>query len=77
MPKMPTTVLHDLPARLQTAARDVRDTTTARLHALELRDHLVVQACDAGMTEQEVARLIGVHKSRVSAILRASDPEDD
>lgn len=68
-------VLADLPARLKAAAADVADAKGAWEHALKLRDELVVQAVDEGMTQRQVAKLIGVHFGRITPILAGSQPD--
>lgn len=68
-------VLLDMRTRLKAAAATAADAKTGYLIALKLRNGLVVQAVDEGMEQQEVARLIGVHKSRVVTILADSQPD--
>lgn len=74
---MATTVLNDLPARLKTAAEEVRDAKVAYDLALEQRDALVVTAVDTGMSQKAVAEIIGVAKGRISPILASSQRDAD
>lgn len=68
-------VLFDMPTRLKAAAATVSDAKAGYLMALQLRNAIVVQAVDEGMEQQQVAKLIGVHKSRVVTILADSQPD--
>lgn len=72
----PTEVAHDLPDRLRAAAAAVADAQSALTLRLKHRRELILEAIDdEGMNHQEVAKLIGVAKGRISAIL--AKPDDD
>jgi len=69
-------VAHDLPARLTAAQAAVKDAESALRLRLRHRRQLILEAIDEeGMSQQEVAKLAGVAKSRISAIL--ASPDDD
>jgi predicted XRE-type DNA-binding protein len=70
----PSEVVQDLPTRLAAAA--VSDAQGALKLRLRHRRELILEAIDhEGMSHQAVAKLIGVAKGRISAILAA--PDDD
>jgi predicted XRE-type DNA-binding protein len=72
----PAEVAHDLPARLRAAAAAVKDAEGALRLRLRHRKELILEAIDdEGMSQQEVAKLAGVAKSRISAILAHPDDE--
>ena len=70
-------VATDLPNRMAAAVEEVKDTRDAYELALAQRDQLVVEAIDRGMTQTQVAKLAGVQKGRISAILANSQADDD
>jgi predicted XRE-type DNA-binding protein len=73
---VPAEVAQDLPTRLGKAADRVDDTAAAHRLALRHRRELILEAIDdEGMSQQEVAKLARVAKSRISAIL--AHPDDD
>jgi predicted XRE-type DNA-binding protein len=73
----PTEVAHGLPARIERAAAAVRDAEGALKLRLKHRRELILEAIDReGMSQQEVAKLAGVAKSRISAILASSDDDE-
>ena len=69
---MVSTVLTDMSPRLVAAAGAVKDAREALADATEVRDQLVVQAIDQGMTQRAVATAAGVSVPRVCAILASS-----
>lgn len=72
----PAEVAHDLPARLRAAAAAVKDAESALQLRLRHRRELILDAIELeNMSQQEVAKLVGVAKSRISAIL--ATPDDD
>jgi predicted XRE-type DNA-binding protein len=72
----PSEVVQDLPTRLAAAAAAVSDAQGALKLRLRHRRELILEAIDhEGMSHQAVAKLIGVAKGRISAILAA--PDDD
>lgn len=73
---MPIEVLDDLPTRLRKSAERVRDAKGPYDLALEQRAELVVEAVGEGMSQLEIAKLIGVQKGRIHAILVASHSVD-
>lgn len=73
----PVEVAKDLPARLRAAAAAVRDAEGALKLRLRHRRQLILEAIDdEGMSQLEVAKLAGVAKSRISAILASPDDEE-
>ncbi|MCW2754646.1 MAG: hypothetical protein JWQ32_2057 [Marmoricola sp.] len=62
-------VVPDLLPRIRAAATDVRDATDAAQLAQRLRDQLIVQAVDAGISHRHIATAAGISKSRIVAIL--------
>ncbi len=70
-----TEVRTDLGPRLVEAASRTRDANDAARASQELRDQLVEQAIDEGMTCGAVARLTGLSRPRVIAILANSQKE--
>jgi len=70
-----TEVRTDLGPRLVEAASRTRDANGAARASQELRDQLVEQAIDEGMTCGAVARLTGLSRPRVIAILANSQKE--
>lgn len=52
-------VLVDLPTRIATAAAVVRDAAASHKLAVEVRDKLIVQAVDEGMSQRAVAKAAG------------------
>ena len=72
---MPEVVLAPMPERLRAAAADVRDATEALKLATKLRDQLVREAVDEGMSQRAVADVIGQRVGNVSRIL--AKPDDD
>lgn len=69
-------VAEALPERLRKAAAEVAERRDALDLALQQRDELVVRAVDEeAMSHAAVATLIGVHKSRIIAILAGSQPD--
>lgn len=68
-------VLTDLPARLEAAAKEVRERKDAYNLALQQRNELIVAAVDDGMSQKKVADLAGIHKGRMTAILAGSQPD--
>ena len=68
-------VLSDMRPRLEAAARAVADAEQHLQHERELRDKLVVLAVDEGMHHGAVATAAGVSRTRVLAILVASQPD--
>jgi hypothetical protein len=71
-----TEVRTDLGPRLVEAAARTRDANGAARASQELRDQLVEQAIDEGMSYGAVARLTGLSRPRVIAILAASQKEN-
>lgn len=72
----PAEVAHDLPARLRAAAAAVKDAESALQLRLRHRRELILDAIELeNMSQQEVAKLVGVAKSRISAILAHPDDE--
>ena len=71
-----TEVRTDLGPRLVEAAARTRDANAAARASQELRDQLVEQAIDEGMSYGAVARLTGLSRPRVIAILAASQKEN-
>lgn len=65
----------DLRPRLEAAARSVADADHHAAASRELRDRLVVEACDEGLTHGVVAAAAGVSRTRVLAILVGSQPD--
>lgn len=73
---MPKTVAIAMPDRLRKARDEVKDRRAAYELAIEQRNELIVEAIDVeGMTQQAVADLAGVHKSRITPILAGSQPD--
>ena len=70
-------VAQDLPARIRAAVEDVDDTRDAYRLSLEVRDKLIVEAIDSGMTQKQVAAMAKVQKGRISAILSNSEADDE
>jgi predicted XRE-type DNA-binding protein len=71
-------VAQSLPDRLRAAQEAVRDANGALRLRLRHRRELILEAIDSeGMTQQEVARIVGVAKGRISAILASPDDDDD
>lgn len=68
-------VLVDIRVRLEAAADDVDDCRSRLKHALALRDQLVVDAIEDGLSYGEVAKRIRVRKGAVSYILAGSQPD--
>jgi len=62
-------VVPDLLPRIERAAADARDAVDAAQLAQRLRDQLIVQAVDAGISQRHVAKAAGVSKGRIIAIL--------
>lgn len=62
-------VVPDLLPRIRVAASDARDAMDAAQLAQRLRDQLIVQAVDAGVSHRHIAAAAGVSKSRIVAIL--------
>ena len=62
-------VLPDLLPRIKAAAVDARDKTDAAQLAQRMRDRLIVEAVDAGISQRHVAAAAGVSKGRIIAIL--------
>jgi predicted XRE-type DNA-binding protein len=76
MARKPKAVSPEVRERLAKAAREARDLEDAWRLAIEHRDGIAVEAVDVhGMSHSAVAEAIGVHKSRISAILAGSQPE--
>ena len=65
----------DLRPRLEAAAVAVADAEHHTKLSREMRDRLVVEACDEGLTHGVVARAAGVSRTRVLAILVDSQPD--
>ena len=61
--------------RLTAAAHTVRDREAAAADARELRDRLVVEAIDAGNSQNSVSAAAGISRARVNAVLANSQPE--
>lgn len=75
---MPVEVAQSMPERLRAAQAAVGDAFGAYRLRLRARRELILEAIDSeGMTQQEVARIIGVAKGRISAILASPDPEEE
>lgn len=73
----PVEVAQDLPTRLRAASRAAADARDALKLKLKHRDEIIFEAIDThGMSQQEVAGIVGVAKGRISAIL-AHPGEDD
>lgn len=74
---MATEVAKDMPSRLRAAAAAVKDADDALRLKLKHRRELILEAIDEqGMSQLQVAKLAGVAKSRISAILASPDDED-
>jgi hypothetical protein len=69
-----TEVLTDLGPRLEAAARACDDRSTALAAEHEIRNRLIVEAIDQGMTQTSVARFAHLTPARVTAILANSQP---
>lgn len=70
-------VAQDLPTRLRAASAAVRDADAAKRLRLKQRDELIFEAIDThGMTQLEVAAIVGVAKGRISAILAHPGDEE-
>lgn len=67
--------VQNLSPRLQKASDRVRELRELLKASVELRDELVVEAIDLGVSQREVARLVGVQQSRIVAIISQSQPE--
>lgn len=70
-----TEVRTDLAPRLVEAASRTRDAAGAARASRELRDQLIEQAIDEGMSHGAVGRLTGLSRPRVIAILANSQRE--
>jgi len=70
-----TEVRTDLGPRLIAAAAALRDANGSRKAAVELRDQLVEQAVDEGMSYGAIAKLVGLSRPRIIAILANSQEE--
>jgi predicted XRE-type DNA-binding protein len=74
---MATEVAQDMPSRLRAAAAAVKDADDALRLKLKHRRELILEAIDEqGMSQLQVAKLAGVAKSRISAILASPDDDD-
>lgn len=62
-------VVPDLLPRIEAAALEYSDARDAAELAQRLRDQLIVQAVDAGVSHRHIAAAAGVSKSRIVAIL--------
>jgi len=72
----PSEVAQDLPTRLRAAAAAVKDAEAAVKLRHRHRNAIILEAIDEhGMSQQAVAKLAGVAKGRISAIL--ANPGDD
>jgi hypothetical protein len=69
-------VLNDLAERLRDQAAAYRARKAAAKEAGAALNRTVVEAVDAGMSQRDVASIIGVAKGRIHAIIVGSDPED-
>jgi DNA-binding NarL/FixJ family response regulator len=67
--RMPTNRTADYGPRLAAAGQDVLDKTEAAKAARELRNTLIVEAVDQGMTTYDVARHTGLSQSTVMQVL--------
>lgn len=65
----PTEALPDTARRLLAAAHAVGASRANYEDNLELRDRLVVEACDAGYRWQDVAKWAGLSNARVNQII--------
>ena len=75
---MATEVAETMPARLRKVAAAVTDTGTAHKLALKQRRELILEAIDTeGMHQREVANLLGLAQSRITAILATPGDDDD
>jgi predicted XRE-type DNA-binding protein len=72
----PVEVAQDLPTRLRAASKAAVDAKEALQLRLKHRNRIIFEAIDDhGMSQQEVAAIVGVAKGRISAIL--ANPDDD
>jgi hypothetical protein len=60
------------PTRLAHAGAAVVDLRLALDAAIELRDQLIVEWCEAGATRRDVAHAVGLSEARVIAVLARS-----
>lgn len=75
---MATEVAQTMPTRLKKAAAAVKDTADAHRLALRHRRELILEAIDTeGMHQREVAKLVGLAQSRITAILATPDGDDE
>lgn len=75
---MAVEVAQDLPARLRAAQAAVLDADASRTVKLRHRKAIVLEAIDREhMTHAQVARILGLAKGRISAILASPDPDED
>lgn len=73
----PVEVAQSLPTRLTAAAAAVTDAEGALRLRLKHRKQLILEAIDhEGMSHHQVAKILGVAKSRISAILASPDDDD-
>lgn len=66
-------VLPDLLPQIEAAARAARDAEDSWRLAIRLRDALVVDAVDAGISHRHIAAASGLSKSRIVGILLGGD----
>lgn len=71
------TVMDDMPPRLLAAHQRVQSTQEAHALALRHRWELVTTAVDNGMSQSEVARIMGVTQPAVAKILARTFYDDD
>jgi predicted XRE-type DNA-binding protein len=73
----PAQVAQDMPTRLTEVGKAVRDAEGALRLRRQQRREVILEAVDReGMTQREVARLLGIRQSRLSAILATPDEEE-
>lgn len=69
-------VMDDMPDRLVAAQDDVNSKRVSYEHSCQLRNRLVVTAVDGGMSQHQVAQLLGIGQPAVNKILAKPDSYD-
>lgn len=78
MPRQPKPVASEVAVRLRKAQESVVETEEAWRLALEHRDRIVLEAVDVhGVSQQAIAKELGVAKGRIHGILANSQRDEE
>lgn len=78
MPRQPKPVASEVAVRLKKAQDSVEETEEAWRLSLEQRDAIVLEAVDVhGVSQQAIAKVLGVTKGRIHGILANSQRDEE